>query len=281
MDKVKRLKRILQRMRSVLIAYSGGADSTFLLKVAVSALGHDNVLAVTAKSPTYPASELKDARQQAKKIGARHIIIATKELGDARFAANPADRCYYCKSELFRKLKRIAKKQNIRFVIDASNKDDLADYRPGSKAKKELRVASPLQEAGLGKADIRRFSRKLGLATWDKPAMACLASRLPYGERITLDNLKKIEKAEDFLQRLGFRRVRVRCHGRVARIEAEQKDIAKLGAPNVRDKIAKRLKQLGFLYIALDLEGYRTGSLNEALQSPRRLLRAFSPRNSG
>ena len=264
-SKLKKLIQILMRMQSVLVAYSGGVDSTFLLKVAVDALGRGNVLAVTAKSPTYQVSELKDAKLQAKKISARHIIISTKELDNSNFASNPTDRCYYCKSELFSELNRIAKKEGMDFVIDASNKDDLADYRPGAKAKKKLRVRSPLQEADFSKADIRRASRRLGLATWDKPAMACLASRLPYGERIELGKLKRIEMAEDFLRNLGFRQVRVRCHSDVARIEVCIKDIPAISRPNTRAKIIKRLKSLGFLYITLDLQGYRTGSLNEVL----------------
>lgn len=264
--KLIKLKKILKQMNKVLVAYSGGADSAFLLKVAVSALGKDNVLAVTAKSPTYQQSELKDAIKNAKKIGARYIVIATGELGDKRFASNPPDRCYFCKSELFKKLNRIAKKKGVDFVIDASNVDDLADYRPGAKAKKEFRVRSPLQEAGFTKSDIRRLSRKLGLATWDKPAMACLASRLPYGEKIEPAKLRRIEKAEDFLQGLGFGQVRVRCHGNVARLEVAPEKIKLLNKDEVRAKITTKFKALGFLYITLDLEGYRTGSLNEALK---------------
>ena len=253
-------------MKQALVAYSGGADSTFLLKVAVDTLGKQNVLAVTAKSETYTSSELKDAVKNAKRIGARHIIISTNELKNPDFRKNPADRCYYCKSELFNRLKKIAKKENIKFVIDASNADDLKDYRPGAKAKNELGIRSPLQESGFTKNDIRRFSKKLGLSTWDKPAMACLASRLPYGEKIEADKLRKIEAAEEFLGRLGFRQVRVRCHGDMARIEVPSVDIKRLNKDEIRGKITARLKALGFLYITLDLQGYRTGSLNEVLK---------------
>lgn len=266
MDKIVKLKKILQRMQRVLIAYSGGVDSTFLLKVAVDTLGKQNVLAITAKSETYTSSELKDAVKNAKKIGARQVIISTNELKNPNFRKNPADRCYYCKSELFNRLKKIAKRENIKFVIDASNVDDLKDYRPGAKAKKELGVRSPLQEAGLKKEAIRRFSKKLGLATWSKPAMACLASRIPYGEKIAQDKLRRIEKAEDFLCNLGFRHVRVRCHKDIARIEVPAKDISKISTANIRNKITKKLKSLGFLYVALDLQGYRTGSLNESIK---------------
>ena len=261
-SKVKSLKNILRTMKRILIAYSGGVDSTFLLKVAVDALGRDNVLAVTAKSETYTSSELKDAIKNARRIGARHVIISTHELKNPNFRKNPINRCYYCKSELFGRLKKIAKKENIRFVIDASNVDDLKDYRPGAKAKKELGVRSPLQEAGLTKNEIRQFSKRLGLLTWDKPAMACLASRVQYGQNIEQGILKRIEQAEDYLRLFGFRQVRVRCHKDIARIELLPIDIKRLNKSSIRGKITKRLKALGFLYITLDLEGYRTGSLN-------------------
>jgi len=263
--KLVKLEQILQRMQRVVVAYSGGADSTFLLKVAVDALGRDNALAVTAKSETYTSSELRGAVKNAKKIGARHIVISTNELNNPQFIKNPRDRCYYCKQELFSRLKKIAKKENMKFVIDASNIDDLKDYRPGAKAKKELGAQSPLQEAGFSKADIRRFSKKLGLATWDKPAMACLASRIPYGENIKPDTLRRIEKAEACLNRLGFRHARVRCHGNIARIEVPSEDISKLTKFQIRIEIIKKLKAFGFMYVALDLQGYRTGSLNEAI----------------
>jgi len=252
-------------MGRVLIAYSGGVDSTFLLKVAVDTLGKENVLAVTAKSPTYQLTELKGAAKNAKKIGARHLIIMTNEFKNANFASNPVDRCYYCKDELFAKLKKIAKKENIPFVLDASNIDDEYDYRPGARAKKEHGVRSPLQEAGFSKKDIRRFSKRLGLGTWDKPQMACLASRLPYGERIELDKLKRIERAEDFLRKLGLGQVRVRCHGHIARIEVPIKETKLLYNDDINGKIIKKFKGLGFVYVTLDLEGYRTGSLNEVL----------------
>jgi len=262
--KLIKLEKILSKMGKVVVAYSGGADSTFLLKVAVDALGKQNVLAVTAKSETYTSSELKDAVKNAKKIGARQIIISTNELKNPNFRKNPVNRCYYCKYELFGELKKIAGKENIKFVIDASNVDDHKDYRPGAKAKKELSVRSPLQEAGLDKEDIRQSSKKLGLVSWSKPAAACLASRLPYGEKIEVEKLRRIEKAEDFLRNLGFKQVRVRCHNNLARIEVPAGDIS--GTERSRSKITKKLKALGFLYITLDLQGYRTGSLNEAIK---------------
>jgi len=264
--KIKKLKEILQKMSRVLVAYSGGVDSTFLLKVAVDTLGRDNVLAVTAKSETYSLSELKDAVKNVKKISARHIIISTQELKNPNFYKNPVNRCYYCKKELFTRLKKIAQKENIKFVIDASNLDDLKDYRPGAKAKKELNIRSPLQEAGFIKRDVRLFSKKIGLSTWDKPAMACLASRLPYGEKIAPEKLKRIEGAEEFLQKLGFKQARVRCHGDIARIEVPVNDILAATKSNFRIKIIKKLKSLGFLYVTLDLQGYRTGSLNEQIK---------------
>ncbi len=265
-NKTTILKQILQRMGNALVAYSGGADSTFLLKAAVDALGRDNVLAVTADSPTYQPSELKNAKKMARKLGARHIVIYTNELDNPNFSANPVDRCYYCKSELFSRLKELAKKEGISFVVDASNIDDRLDYRPGAKAKEELGIRSPLQEAGFSKLDIRRFSKKLGLSTWNKPAMACLASRLPYGEKISEDKLMRIEMAEDFLRRLGFRQVRVRRHGDVARVEVPPGRIKLLNEGRIRGKIINKFKTLGFMYITLDLQGYRTGSLNEVLQ---------------
>ena len=266
MTKLKKLEKVLQKMNKVLIAYSGGADSTFLIKVAVDTLGKENVLAVTAKSPTYQASELKDAKENAKTIGVRHLIIDTQELKNPEFSSNPGNRCFYCKDELFGELKSIANKKGFDFVSDASNIDDLYDYRPGAKAKEKHGVSSPLQDAGFSKRDIRVFSKKLGLATWDKPAMACLASRFPYGDKIEVDKLKRIETAEYFLQGMGFKQVRVRCHGDAARIEVLPGQIKRLNKDEIRGKIVKKLKALGFLYITLDLQGYRTGSLNEVLR---------------
>jgi uncharacterized protein len=266
---VKKLKKILQDMGKVLIAYSGGVDSTFLLKVAVDTLGRENVLAVTAKSPTYQAAELRCAAKNAKEIGSRHLVIATNEFKNARFMLDPPDRCYYCKDELFGQLKKIAKNENINFILDASNTDDEFDYRPGDKAKEKHGVKSPLKDAGFGKMQIRQFSRKLGLNTWNKPAMACLASRLPYGEEIKLCKLKQVELAEKFLQGLGFVHVRVRCHGDIARIEVPKKEIKLLCKDEISGKISKEMKGLGFAYVTLDLDGYRTGSLNEVLKNKR------------
>lgn len=259
MDKLGKLKGILKEMGSVLIAYSGGVDSTFLLKVAVGVL-KNKVLAVTAVSPTYQNEELIFSKRLAKELGVRHKIIKTDELEDKRFAMNPANRCYYCKKELFGRLKEIAKEFDLNFVADASNISDKQDYRPGSKAKEELRVRSPLQEAGFTKEDIRQASRRLGLATWNKPAMACLASRIPYGKEITFGALARINKAEKFLRQLGFAQVRLRHYNGLCRIEIFKDDI--LALVHKRDIVVKKLKNLGYNYVTVDLEGYRTGSMN-------------------
>lgn len=264
MDKIEKLEKILKKLRSVVVAYSGGLDSTFLLKAAIDALGKENVLAVTARSETYPFSEYKEARRIAKKIGARHLTIETSELDIKNFKANPVNRCYYCKKELFEELDGIRKKYGFKYVVDGTNLDDLKDIRHGRKAAKELGVRSPLLEAGMAKADIRKFSRLRGLPTWNKPAFACLASRIPFNSRITPAALDKVARAEDSLRKLGFGQVRVRLHDNIARIEISEKDFAK--AVRYNSLIVKRFKDLGFVYVALDLAGYRTGSMHEALQ---------------
>ncbi|HTY45431.1 MAG TPA: ATP-dependent sacrificial sulfur transferase LarE [Patescibacteria group bacterium] len=263
MDKVKKLKSILKDMGSVLVAYSGGVDSTFLLKVCFQALG-DNVLAVTASSATYPAQELLLARKTVRAIGSRHLVIKTGELTDRRFTVNNPRRCYYCKSELFGALKSLAKAKKLNFVIDASNASDRHDYRPGAQAKRLAGVRSPLEEAGFTKEDIRRASRKMKLATWDKPSLACLASRIPYGTAITPALLDRIDKAEKFLRGLGFLHVRLRHYNGLCRIEVAEKDIA--AAVAQRDRITRRLKALGYRYVTVDLQGYRCGSMNEVLR---------------
>jgi len=266
MNKIQRLKEILKGLGRVVVAFSGGVDSSFLLKMAKDTLSSGNVLAVTAVSGTYTGSELKQAKRFAKDLGVRHKIIHTSELKDKNFTRNPVDRCYYCKKELFRKLVQMAKIKGFNYVLDASNTDDAKDYRPGTKAKKEFGVRSPLVEAGFSKHDIRRFSRKLKLKTADLPSMACLASRFPYGEKINKNALRKIESAEGFIKSHGISQVRVRLHNNIARIEVEKDDIKRFMNTGFCDKITKRLKKLGFKYIALDLEGYRTGSLNEVLK---------------
>lgn len=266
MDKLNRLKKILKKLESMVIAFSGGVDSSFLLKVACDALSRENILAVTAVSDTYTRSELKQAKKFAKGLGVEHKIIFTDELEDDNFARNPVDRCYYCKKELFGKLNRLAEERGFKFVADASNHDDRKDYRPGSRAKEERGVVSPLQEAGMTKDEIRRLSRKLNLDTWNLPAMACLSSRIPYGERIRKSTLERIEKAESFIRRSRIKQVRVRYHKDIARIEVEKKDIKRFLNQKFCDRIIKKLKSLGFRYIVLDIEGYRTGSLNEGIK---------------
>lgn len=261
MDKLNKLRGILKNMGSVLLAYSGGADSTFLLKVASDVLG-DKVLAVTAVSPTYTQEELVFALSMAKSIGIRHKIIKTYELKDKKFIANPINRCYFCKRELFSQLKALAKKHKLNFVADASNVSDKKDFRPGNMAKKELNIRSPLQEAHLSKEDIRNLSQQLGLQTWNKPALACLASRIPYGVRISPSVLELINKSEAYLRSLGFKQVRLRHYNGLCRIEVFKEDIPTLIGK--RNLIVGKLKHLGYHYVTLDLEGYRSGSMNPA-----------------
>jgi len=263
--KYDRLKHELAKMGRVLVAFSGGVDSALLLKTARDVLGR-NVLAVIATSETYPTREVRAARALARRLGVRTRVIHTEELRNPDFAANPPDRCYYCKRELFSALREIAKREGLAFVLDGANADDRSDFRPGSRAGRELGVRSPLQEAGLNKTEIRTLSRALGLPTWNKPSLACLASRFPYHTRIEPEGLRRVGRAEDFLRRLGLRQLRVRDHGPVARIEVETADFAKLLAPRARARLTRYFKKLGYTYVTMDLDGYRTGSLNEPLR---------------
>ncbi|OGF50277.1 MAG: TIGR00268 family protein [Candidatus Firestonebacteria bacterium GWA2_43_8] len=269
MNKLKKLQTILLKMKRVLVAYSGGVDSTLLLKLAIKILGKENVLAVIAASETYPSSEIASALKTAKKMKAPLLLIKTEELKDTRFTKNPAERCYYCKLELFGKLKIIARKKGYNFVLDGANYDDLSDFRPGAKAGKKLGVRSPLKEAGFTKTEIRELSKKLKLLTWNKPSMACLASRIPYGVGINSKILRRIGKAEEFLRNNYFKQVRVRHHGTLARIEVMPKEFKLLLGPGTVKKIAEKLKKIGYTYITFDLEGFRSGSMNLVLKGKK------------
>ena len=261
--KLASLKAIISGYGSCLVAFSGGLDSSFLLKICAMVLPKDKLLAVTAFSAAYPETELRKAKILAKDIGVRHKVIETAELNNKNFVANSVKRCYFCKKELFAKLIAIARRNKLRFVLDAGNISDKNDYRPGNIAKKELKIKSPLAEAGFSKEDIRKASRKLGLSTWNKPSLACLASRVPYGTKITAGLLKRIAGGEEYLVGLGFRQVRLRHHNGLCRIEVGKGDIRRLLIK--REAVIKKLKSLGYNYITADLEGYRTGSLNEVI----------------
>ncbi len=256
----------LSELKRLAVAFSGGVDSTFLLKCAKDALG-ENVLAVTARSLSFPERELMEAREFALKNGIEHVVVDSEELDIEGFAQNPPDRCYICKNELFTKIIELARGRGFKYVAEASNKDDEGDYRPGLKAVSELKVLSPLREAGLTKKEIRELSKEMGLKTWDKQSFACLASRFPYGETITREKLAIIDKAEQLLLDMGFRQIRVRYHGSLARIEADEEGLNKLLEKGVRDEIYEKLREIGFTYISADLKGYRTGSMNETLSA--------------
>jgi uncharacterized protein len=260
------LKSYLEDLGSIAVAYSGGVDSTFLIKVAYDVLG-DQAIAVTARSSTYPEREFHEAVKYIEEIGARHIVIESEELDIQGFSDNPTNRCYYCKKELFQKVGEVAKEQGIQYVSDGSNYDDLNDYRPGMQAAQELQVVSPLKHAKLRKEDIRVLSKQLGLPTWDKPAFACLSSRFPYGHKITREKLSMVEQAEQYLMDLGFKQLRIRHHEDTARIEIGEKEFDKFLDKDLMRMVSKHFKTLGFTYVCLDLEGYRTGSMNEVLKS--------------
>jgi len=265
-QKLRRARELIGRFNRVLVAFSGGVDSTLLLKLAVDVLGSENVLAVTADSPSVPRHELDEARKLAHHVGAAHHVIETQELDDPRYAKNPPERCYFCRQDLFGRLKRMAEERGDDGVLTGANADDLGDYRPGLRAAEEFGVCNPLADVGLTKVDIRRISQDLSLPTHDKPANPCLATRIAYGVPITREVLSQIERAEAFLRGFGLREFRVRHHGDLARIELPADRIAEFAEPDRRSQVVQALRELGYKHVALDLQGYRTGSMNEGIE---------------
>jgi len=257
------LEAVVAPHGSALVAFSGGVDSSLALAVAARALPKEKVLAVTSNNETYLPSELKGAKTLARSLGIEHLVVNTRELDDPNYAKNPANRCYFCKSTLYSDLAKIAEEKGYACVVDGANKDDEGDYRPGREAAKELGVVSPLATAGLGKAEVRELARYLGLSSWGKPALACLSSRFPYGHEITAEKLAQVARAEEFMRSRGYEQVRVRHHGELARLEVGPDELER--AFKEREEISAELKAAGFLYVTLDLAGYKSGSLNASL----------------
>jgi uncharacterized protein len=262
--RLEELERIVAPYGSALVAFSGGVDSSLALAVAARALPKSRVLAVTSNNETYLPSELGLAEEFARSLGVEHLVVNTRELDDPNYASNPTNRCYFCKSTLYSDLAGLAVEKDYGCVVDGANKDDEGDYRPGRKAAKELDVVSPLGLAGVTKAEVRELAKHLGLPSWDKPALACLSSRFPYGQEITAEKLTQVARAEEFLRSRGYRQVRVRHHGEIARLEVGEAELER--AFMEREEISAALVEAGFLYVALDLAGYRSGSLNATLK---------------
>ncbi|MCK6457478.1 MAG: ATP-dependent sacrificial sulfur transferase LarE [Phycisphaerae bacterium] len=269
-EKLERMRGILRELRRVAVAFSAGVDSTFVLKVALDTLGAENVLAVTGRSDSLAGDEYVQAAELARRLSARHVVIETQEFSDPNYLANPTNRCYYCKTELYEKMGPVLVAHGLSATISGVNADDLGDYRPGLAAASEHRVRAPAAEAGLTKAEIRELSQRLGLPTFDKPASPCLSSRVQYGETITPEKLRRIERAEAFLRELGYRECRVRHHDTLARIEVPAERVAELADPALRAKIDAAFREFGYQYVTLDLRGFRSGSMNEVIAFGRR-----------
>jgi uncharacterized protein len=259
------LRESFRRIRSAMVAFSGGVDSTFVLRVAHDTIG-ERVLALTTTSPTMPEHDRLNAIAMAQSLGVRHLVVASNELEIVGYARNPINRCYLCKHNLFTICEEKARQLGIEIILDGLNLDDLHDFRPGMRAAAEMQVRHPLVEAELTKTEIRELSRSLGLPTWDRPASPCLSSRFPYGTEITLDGLRKVERSEQVLRSLGFDVVRVRYHGEVARIELEASEIGRMLDATIRDAVDQQLREMGFRFVAVDLRGFRSGSLNEGMR---------------